>query len=82
MRTVRTVGGMLAVVWLGAGVAAVVVAVLASRRLLVGPGLLALWYGVVWARAVQQGRLLEDREWLWPWRAQNQAKAHERGRRP
>jgi len=67
-RTVRVVGGLLAVVWLCAGSVALVIGVFTPRWLLVVVGLAALWYGVVWVFVVRQGRQLTAREVLMPWR--------------
>jgi len=67
-RTVRVVGGLLAVVWLCAGLVALVIGVFTPRWLLVVVGLAALWYGVVWVFVVRQGRQLTAREALMPWR--------------
>ena len=67
-RTVRIVSGLLALVWLGAGFAAIVVAVSASRWLLGFLGLAALWYGLIWVRVMRQARQLTVREALMPWR--------------
>ena len=67
-RTVRIVSGLLALVWIGAGFAAIVVAVINSRWLLGFIGLAALWYGLVWVRVMRQGRQLTVREALMPWR--------------
>ena len=72
-RKVRIVGGALAAVWLAAGVAAVAVAGLTSRWVLLVPGLFALWYGLVWSRVARQGRLLRGRELWAPWRAKKQS---------
>jgi uncharacterized membrane protein YgaE (UPF0421/DUF939 family) len=67
-RTVRIVGGLLAAVWLGAGFAAVFLAVFTSHWWLVAAGLIAFWYGLVWVRVARQGRLLKGREALLSWR--------------
>lgn len=67
-RTVRVVGGLLAAVWVGAGLAALVIAVMGSRWLLAVVGLAALWLGVLWMRVVWEGRRLTVREALMPWR--------------
>jgi len=67
-RTVRIVGGLLAAVWVGAGLAALVVAVMTSRWLLAVVGLAALWLGILWVRVVREGRRLTVREALMPWR--------------
>jgi len=67
-RTIRVVAGLLAAVWLAAGVAAIAVALSTSRWLLALVGLVAAGYGAVWLRAARQGRLLSVREALAPWR--------------
>jgi len=67
-RTVRIVGGLLAFVWLGAGFAAIVIAINTSRWLPGVIGVAALWYGLLWVRVVRQGRQLTLREALMPWR--------------
>ena len=67
-RSVRIVGGLLAAVWIGAGLAALVIAVMKSRWLLAVLGLAALWLGALWVRVVREGRRLTFREALTPWR--------------
>jgi hypothetical protein len=67
-RTIRVVGGTLAVIWLVAGVAALAAAISSSRWLLLLVALTALWYSTVWLRAARQGRLLTLMEALTPWR--------------
>jgi hypothetical protein len=67
-RTIRVVGGMLALVWLAGGAAALVAAVLTSRWLLALAALIALGYGFVWVNVARQGRLLTAREALMSWR--------------
>lgn len=67
-RTIRLVGGLLAFVWLGAGLGAVVLGVGRSRGLLVGLGLVAFGYGLLWARVARLGRRLTLREAWPPWR--------------
>jgi hypothetical protein len=67
-RTVRIVSALLALMWLGAGFAAIVGAVSSSRRLLGVIGVAALWYGLLWVRVVRLGRQLTIREALMPWR--------------
>lgn len=66
-RTVRLLGGLLAFVWLGAGLGAMVLGVGRSRGLLVGLGLVAFGYGLLWARVVRMGRRLTPREAWPPW---------------
>jgi hypothetical protein len=67
-RTVRIVGGLLALIWLCAGSAALVIGVLTAHWLLVVLGLAGLWYGVVWVYVARRGRQLTAREALMPWR--------------
>jgi len=67
-RTVRIVGGLLAAVWLVAGVAAIAIAVSTSHWSLAAFGAAAVWYGTVWIRAARRGRLLTSREAFTPWR--------------
>ncbi len=65
-RTVRIVGGSLAALWIAGGLVA---AALTARAVLAIVGLAAIAYGVVWARAAREGRLLTLGEALSPWRA-------------
>ena len=67
-RTVRIVGALLAMVWLCAGVIAIIAGATAQRWLLLLVGLMALWYGVIWGYAARQGRRLTTREALTLWR--------------
>jgi hypothetical protein len=67
-RTARIVGALLAMVWLCAGVIAIIAGATAQRWLLILVGLMALWYGVVWVYVARQGRRLTTREALTPWR--------------
>jgi hypothetical protein len=67
-RTVRIVGALLAMVWLCAGVIAIIAGATAQRWLLILVGLMAVWYGVVWAYVARHGRRLTTREALTPWR--------------
>ena len=71
--TVRIVGGLLAAVWIAAGVAGIVVAALTAHGWLALVGIAAIWYGAVWARVVREGRLLSVREALAPWRLKKDA---------
>ena len=68
-RTVHLVSGLLALVWLGAGFAAIVIAVNTSRWLPGVIGAVAIGYGLLWVRVVRLGRQLTLRETLMPWRA-------------
>jgi len=67
-RTVRIVGGLLAAIWMAAGVGGIVAAALTAHAVLALAGLAAIAYGVVWARVAHEGRLLTLREALTPWR--------------
>ena len=64
-RTFRLMAGLLALVWLTGGLAAIVAAVITLHWL---PGVLgaaALGYGLLWVRAARLGRLLTIREaWM------------------
>ena len=63
------VAALLALVWAGAAVAALVVAYVSGRRVVLLLALFALWYAVLWARVVVQARLLTWSEVATPWRA-------------
>ena len=67
-RTIRLVSALLALVWLGAGVTAIVIAATTARWLPGVIGIGALWYGLLWLRVVRLGRQLTIREALTPWR--------------
>jgi hypothetical protein len=67
-RTVRIVGASLAIVWVSAGVAALLAGATGQIWILIPIGLAALWYGVIWAYVARQGRRLTLREALMPWR--------------
>ncbi len=67
-RSVRIVAALLASVWLGAGIAAIAVAVIHGRILPGVLGVAALGYGLLWVRVACLGRRLDWREALWPWR--------------
>ncbi len=74
-RTIRIVGSLLAIVWLCAGIAAVVAGAIAQRWILIPIGLIALWYGFIWVRVARQGRRLTLREALTPWRLTQRSNA-------
>jgi Flp pilus assembly protein TadB len=75
-RTVRIVSTLLALVWLGAGLAAIVLALMNPSRWLLGVvGAAALCYGLLWMRVARLGRRLTLREALMPWRAGRQPNA-------
>jgi len=65
---VRIVGVLLATIWLGGGVAALIAGVISRQWLLTLAGLMAVWYGIVWAFVARQGRRLTVGESLAPWR--------------
>jgi hypothetical protein len=60
---------VLAVVWLGAGIAALAAGFLRSQWLLLPVGLFAVVYGALWLRVVARSRLLSWHELVAPWRA-------------
>jgi len=66
--TVRIVSGLLALVWLGAGFAAIVIAVNTARWLPAVIGVAAFLYGLLWVRVMRLGRQLTVRDTLMPWR--------------
>ena len=68
-RTTQIVASLLAVAWLCAGIAAIVLAIVARRWLFALAGVGALWYGVLWVRVALEGRQLNGREALMPWRS-------------
>jgi fucose permease len=74
-RRVRIVGALLAMTWLCAGVAAVLAGAIAQRWLLLLVGLVAIWYGVIWAYVARRGRRLTLREALTPWRLRQRSDA-------
>ena len=65
----RVVALALAIVWLCAGVAAIVVGVAHAQWLLVAVALTAICYALLWLRVVARSRLLTWRELAAPWRA-------------
>jgi hypothetical protein len=65
----RAIALALAVVWLGAGVAGIVLGLIHGRLLLVVLALFAISYAVLWFRVVARSRLLTWRELVVPWRA-------------
>ena len=58
----------LAVVWIGAGLTAIVLGLRRGRWAVLIVGTLALWYGILWVRAVRLGRRLHRGEGIGPWR--------------
>ena len=65
----RAIALALAVVWLGAGVAGIVLGLIHGRLLLAVLALFAISYAVLWFRVVARSRLLTWRELVVPWRA-------------
>jgi len=62
-RANRVVARALAIAWIVAGAAAIVLGIARHRWLGVPLGLLAVWYGLLWVRVARTGR------WIaWPWR--------------
>lgn len=57
-RANRILAALLAAVWIGVGLLAVVLASIAGRRLIVLPGILAVGYGLLWAQVAVRGRRL------------------------
>lgn len=57
----RIIAGILAVIWIGAGVVALILGALHSRWLTVVLGAVALAYGLVWVQVCRTGRYA-----LWP----------------
>jgi hypothetical protein len=66
----RAIALALAVVWLSAGLAGIVLGLIKGHFLLAVLALFAISYAVLWFRAVARSRLLTWRELLVPWRAQ------------
>lgn len=64
----RIVSGLLAIIWLSAGVASSVVSLGAGHWPLGVVGVFALWYGWLWLRVMRLGKRLTVREALMPWR--------------
>jgi len=65
----RAVALALAIVWLCAGVAGIVLGFVHGPLLLVAIALFAIWYAVLWFRVVARSRLLTWRELATPWRS-------------
>jgi hypothetical protein len=57
-RANRILAALLAAVWIGAGLLAVVLASIGRRWLIVLPGILAVGYGLLWAQVAVRGRRL------------------------
>jgi hypothetical protein len=67
-RHIRGVAIFLAMIWLGAGLAAVSLGIANRRWLFVVVGTAALWYGALWIRVAQWKRTLTTNEAFRPWR--------------
>jgi len=65
----RAVALALAIVWLCAGVAGIVLGFVHGPLLLVAIALFAIWYAALWFRVVARSRLLTWRELATPWRS-------------
>jgi hypothetical protein len=65
----RIVALALALVWLSAGTAALVVGLLYGRWLLTVIAVFALWYAILWFRVAARSHLLTWSELAAPWRA-------------
>ena len=66
----RAIAFALALVWIGAGRVGTWFGLRNGRWAGLIIGVISLWYGILWARAVQKGRRLHWRESIWPWRRQ------------
>ncbi|MGA7951385.1 MAG: hypothetical protein WCA45_14670 [Thiobacillaceae bacterium] len=62
---------MLALIWLGAALTALVLTVLSRRWILAFAGIGALWYAALWVQVARQGRQLTSKEALMPWRVKS-----------
>ena len=67
-KTDRIIALALAVIWMTAGIIAVALGLSKHRWLLPALGAVAIWYGLVWIRAVREGRKLKWSEALRLWR--------------
>ena len=65
----RAVALVLALVWLGAGAAAIVFGLSHGRVVVVIVAAMAIVYGLLWLRVAARSRLLTWRELVAPWRA-------------
>ncbi len=65
----RLLAVILAVVWIGGGIAALVIGIARNGWAVMAMALLAIGYGVVWLRVAARARLYEPGELLMPWRA-------------
>jgi hypothetical protein len=67
----RVIALSLGVIWLGMGVAGLVLGMMRGLWILVALALFAIWYGVLWFRvAVLSRKLTSWRVLIMPWRAQ------------
>jgi Flp pilus assembly protein TadB len=67
----RVIALSLGVIWLGMGVAGLVLGMMRGLWILVALALFAIWYGVLWFRVAARSRKLTPwRELIMPWRAQ------------
>ena len=64
----RVIAFALALVWIGAGLVGTGFGLRHRSWAGLIIGVLGLWYGIVWARAVGKGRRLHWRESVWLWR--------------
>ena len=62
------VAGVLAVIWIGVGIAALVLGLTNHLWVLVGLGPVVVWYGLIWIRVARQGRKLRLSETFRPWK--------------
>jgi hypothetical protein len=60
-RLSRLVAGMIGLIWMAAGIAAIVLGARATRWSAVVLGVLALYFGAIWWRVARTGRYV-----LWP----------------
>lgn len=65
----RSVAALLALVWIGAGGVSLILALVHARWLLALLAVVAILYGIAWARVAARGRLLRPRDLATPWRA-------------
>jgi len=67
----RVIALSLCVIWLGMGVAGLVLGLIHGQFILVALALFAICYGVLWFRvAARSHKLTSWREFIMPWRAQ------------
>ena len=64
----RMVALVLAVIWLCAGIGAILFGFMQARWVFVVLGVFALWYALLWLRVVSRRRLLTWAELVVPWR--------------